>query len=735
MSVPESTETRGLSREQGARGTAGGLLIRGVRWRLGASLLTVLTAAIAVATAALGPLYLRAAGDSVVRQTVAQAAVQDRGLTLSPGPNLVHPLTVIQRAERIAQSTGGPGYLYGAAITTVSSGITLPDGDKSQLFWRTGICRVLRFVQGGCDLGFGDVVMTSRGARAIGASVGQIVDVRVVGRRTPLRLRLGGIALTPDLTLPYWWGDGVEDFPAGRSFGAGSAATDPLIASPATVLDVPGADVPVASGQLPLRAGTVGLGNEGAVRGVISRTIATVGAQGVNASTPLLSLLSAADVQRHAMATIVAVAAIQLVLLAVWVLGSVLLRGADARRSETRVARLRGFPALSMLWVTAGEPALLCAVGVAIGVAAAWVAIVVVGARHFVPGTVITFDGWTFAALALTIAAIAGTLAAGTLRSLRFGDWAQRPAQARHGPVSPSRVLDAVLVVLAIVALVALATTGALNGHADPLASAAPGLIALGAAVLAVQLILLACGLGIRATADSGWIGSFLALRQSARRPGVLRQARVLVIALCLACFAAAASSVANANRATTAQFEVGAETVVTVAPTGPATLKDAVRRADPQGRFAMAAIDLSTPSTRLLAVDSSRLAAVASWPGGISARGLRDVARAIDPPTMPAVSLPEAPLYVAARAALATGTDDVDLGAWVSNGGGGTAIVDLGALHAGERTYSADLRGVCPGGCQLAGLGLLPAPGGGSSVAGPVTLSVTRVWSAVGGA
>ena len=46
----------------------GTLLVRGMRWRLGASLLTVLAATIAV----LGPLYLHTAGDSVVRRTVAE---------------------------------------------------------------------------------------------------------------------------------------------------------------------------------------------------------------------------------------------------------------------------------------------------------------------------------------------------------------------------------------------------------------------------------------------------------------------------------------------------------------------------------------------------------------------------------------------------------------------------------------------------------------------------------------
>jgi hypothetical protein len=51
------------------------VLVRGVRWRLMGSLLVVITAAIAVGAAVVGPLFLRAGGDSLVRQAVADATV------------------------------------------------------------------------------------------------------------------------------------------------------------------------------------------------------------------------------------------------------------------------------------------------------------------------------------------------------------------------------------------------------------------------------------------------------------------------------------------------------------------------------------------------------------------------------------------------------------------------------------------------------------------------------------
>ena len=123
------------------------------------------------------------------------------------------------------------------------------------------------------------------------------------------------------------------------------AATDPLIASPPTALTVPSQDVPTAIGQIPLRAGAVSLGDEGTVDGVLQHHRGTLSRQGIRVGTQLPSLLARPTISAAQMSTIVAIAAVQLVLLAVWVLGSLLVRSSDARRSEARVARLRGFPA------------------------------------------------------------------------------------------------------------------------------------------------------------------------------------------------------------------------------------------------------------------------------------------------------------------------------------------------------------------------------------------------------
>lgn len=706
-----------------------------MRWRLGASLLTVLTSTIAVAAAVLGPMYLHTAGDSVVRQTVASAAVQDRGLTLVAAAAPARPLAAIQRAERIAMEAGRTRSLYGAPITTVTSGVTLR-ANKSELLWRTGICHVLRFVRGDCNLGPGDVVMTERSARSLKLALGSSVDVRVTGRRTPLLLRVTGIVATPNLGLPYWWGEGPQDFPFGRSFSAPGSAplTDPLIASSSTVLAVPPQDVPAAIGQLPLDKRAVTLGTEAGARRALHEIVARLRAQRIRVGTRLGSLLSAADHQRHSMSTIVVIAAIQLVLLAVWVLVGLLLRSSDARRSEARVARLRGFSPASMLWVTAAEPAFLCLLGAILGVGLAWLTMVVARGQLFAASATITLDVWTVGALALTLATIAGALVLSAMRLLGSADPAETPAPTIRRLSSWTQVADVVLIVLAIVGLVALGTNGALAGHSDPLASAAPGLLALGIAVLAVQLFLFGCRLGIPATAGSSWVGTSLALRQTARRPGLLRQARVLLVALALACFAASTWSVARTNRMTAAEFQLGASQVVHVAATSPTHLENAVRRADPAGRFAMAAIDLQTSSASLLAVESSRLGAAASWPRGISRRSLGGIARRIAPSSLPVVQLRVAPLRVAVRATVAPKHADLDLGVWVLSGTAGTTAISLGRLRDGEHIYRGSVPSACTGGCQLSGFGIIPAPGHSLPMTGRATIDISRVWSQVRG-
>jgi len=718
-----------------------GLLLRGMRWRAGASLLTVITSAIAVGAAALGPLYLHTAGDSTIRSTVAAAPVEARGVTLSSPPGQSGRLGQILAAERVVERTGASHHWYGAPITTVLTGVGLlgPGASplRSQLLSRSGICRVLSFRAGGCELGRGDVLISDRSARELRVSLGSVIHASVRGSPTGLYLRVTGVYAPPDPALAYWWGNGAGYFPFGETTGGQQPVPelDSLITSQATALAVPPQALPQLLGQLPLRVRAVGLGDEAELKRELAGVAAIAGG-GVAVSSGLPALLSGADHQRQLMATIVLVAAIELVVLALWVLGGLLVRTSEGRRAEIRVARLRGFPVSTMLLATAAEPLILCALGVLLGVGAAWAAVVVARDRLLDPAATVSPDVWTFAALALTVLAILAAIGVGTARLLRGAARSEGSLTPGSQALRLTAVLDLLLLLLSVVALVALGTSGALSGRSDPIASAAPGLISLGVAVLAVHLVLFACRRGVSASAFSPHVGPFLALRQIARRPSVLRSARVLVVALGLACFATSAWSVARRNRASIAAFELGAPTVVTVTPQGTG-LEQAVDRVDPRGRFAMAAVTLVTPSSQLLAVDARRLPAVASWPRGLSRRGVRAISRALRPPTSPEVRLPQAAVAVTASStatpAAAARLSDLELGLWVANPQLGVSAVALGPLRNGTRTYRAALLAACPGGCRLAGIGVLPVPNRAAPSAGTLDLHVTSVATVAG--
>src|SRR5579884_296206 len=615
-----------------------GFLLRGMRWRAGTSLLTVITSAIAVGAAVLGPLYLRTAGDSAVRSALAAAPVEARGVTLSSVPGEPTRIRQILDDERVMERAGASHHWYGQPITTILSGVGLrgPGASplRSQLLSRTGICGVLRIREGSCELARGDVLISDRSARELRVSVGSLIHASVPGSAAGLRLRIAGVYAAPNPALAYWWGNGAGYFSFGETSGGQQRIPeiDSLITAPSTALAVPVQAVPQLVGQLPLRVRAVGLGDEAELRREISGAAAMVG-RDVAVSSELPSLLARADHQRHLMATIVVVAAIELVVLALWVLGGLLVRTSEARQSEIRVARLRGFPVMTMLFATAAEPVILCVLGMLLGVGAAWAVVVVARNRLLDPAATVSPDLWVFVALGLSVVAIIGAIGLGTARLLRISTRGEGPITPRSPAPRLATVADMLLLLLSVVALVALGTSGALSGRSDPIASAAPGLIALGVAVLAVQLVLFGCRIGISASAFSRRVAPFLALRQVARRPGVLRSARVLVVALGLACFATSAWSVARGNRASVAAFDIGAPTVVTVTPQGTG-LEQAVDRADPRGRFAMAAVSLVTPSSQVLAVDARRLPAVAAWPRGISREGVRAISRALHPPT-----------------------------------------------------------------------------------------------------
>jgi putative ABC transport system permease protein len=717
------------------------LLLRGIRWRLMGSVLIVLTAAIAMGTAIIGPLYVQAGGDSLVRRAVATAPENATGLSLeAQSGHAVSGAQVTQEQTGLLRR-GDLVRRFGAPLTTVNSGahLTTASGTlyATQLASRTGICGILHVSPGHCDLGRDDAVISSRTARKLDLTVGDTLTVTTPAGKAPVALTITGLFSVPDLTRTYWFDEGTGFFQFGIPTGPATAPiqqVDDLFVSAATATGLPAGYLPATSIQTPLRPGAIGLGDAEQTMRSLTAAQGRATRAGFNLSTGLPALLSGALHQRRLMDTIVTVAAVQLALLAIWVLAAVLLRSADLRRSELRVARLRGFPPISMLAVTVAEPAILCGVGAVLGVIGAWAGVEIASAALFSSGTTVSVGPWVFigfGAAALTICAVLGVSA---LRLLR-GSGLERDTPAAAATAGRSRVIfDVAILVVSAMALLAAATSGALASHSNPIAAAAPAVVALGTSVIAIRIVELLCRRASRATIDSRSVAGFLAVRQIGRRPAALRESRTLVIALCLACFAVCAWSVARSNRATAATFSVGAPTVVTVAQTP--VLQQTVDRVDPQGHFAMAAIQITTPIQNLIGVDSTRMAAVVSWPRGISATTVAAASRALSPASAPPVNLGtgtgtvKVAMTVRGSGAAAAHLRHLDLSLWVFNAQTGTNIVDLGGLRSGTGSYESALTSVCPSSCRLVGIGVLPdvthAPASGSVAVTVTGLSVS---------
>jgi putative ABC transport system permease protein len=689
------------------------VLARGIRWRLMGSLLVVITAAIAVGAAIVGPLFLRAGGDSLVRQAVGASVIDTRFELVRVGGGVTLDGVAAERRSLLA--SGHLSGLYGPPVVqTMFTRVLLNSMNgnpyASRLTYRTGICSILHFSTGGCRTGLRGAVVSNRTARRLGISVGSTITVNDFKDEHPARIRITGVFDLPNLQSAYWLGDPGSYFPFGQTTPSLPRAPsypevdDLFVASPAAFA-LPTAYVRSLTVQSGLRSGLLGIGNASAVRNEMLALERRAANAGFEIETGLPALLSGALHQRSLMDPIVAVAALQLVLLAIWVLTSVLMRSADLRRTELRVARLRGFPLPTLLAVSITEPAALCAIGAVLGIAGAWAVVRVAASIVFAPGTTVRLDTWTFVgfgAVLLTICAVLGLSAMRLLRSSGLAAPSPQWASDR------SRVVvDVSILAVSVVALLGAATSGALSSHSDPVAAAAPALVALATSVIAIRIVEYLCRRLSTATLDSSAVATFLAVRRIGRRPTVLREGRTLVIAVGLACFAVCAWSVARANRLTAARFSIGARTVVTVTA-DQRQLDQAVDAVDPRGRFAMAATEISTSA--LIGVDATRLAAVAEWPGGTTHEGIAAVSRVLTPRGVVGVNLPTGGLAVSATVS-ASGVANrdlahLDLKAWLFDPPDGTRIVDLGRLRSGRSTYESTPQIGCP--CRLVGIGVL---------------------------
>jgi hypothetical protein len=503
---------------------------------------------------------------------------------------------------------------------------------------------------------------------------------------------------------PYWWGDNY--FPYGDG-PARQPDLDDAFTAPATVAAAAPGSV-AAMLQFPLDRASLSASEAADLQSSLRRYHdAMLAGHGVRSATALEGLLSTTTTSEHVMTTIGLVIVLQLVLLAVFTLYFVAARTGAEREPDLRLAELRGYRTRSMWAVALAEPAVLVALAVPTGLLVAWGLVALTSAGVFGTGV----------GAGLDLVAVAAAVATGAVGILAVTLGARRSTVAVEsgapgvGVATRWRVAgDVAAVALAVAAVAELVVSGVsggqVTGRVDPLAAFAPGLLALGVGVLGARALPALVRSTLPLTARSRHVPTALATRRVARRPEFAAQIVLVVVAVSLTVFGVSGWAIAGRNRATAAEYSVGASRVLTVAVRPGVDFLAATRRADRGGRSAMAAVVESASDGTTLAVDSSRLAAVAAPPAGLRADEVRRAATRLVPDDLaPSVMVAGDELRVTADARFEL-QPAPELTADLFDGYYQTpAQVVLGPLVPGEGTYQGSLTGLCPTACRLVGL------------------------------
>lgn len=719
------------------------LTLRGMWFRRGVSLAVLVVAALVVGGAVTGPLFLRAAGESVLHDTLNQALpigriVSDR----MSSPVKARPLAQVAKASRhklAALPTLDRLFTPPVSSLQVQAVVGRPGvtGASAVLAYREGVCAHVRMVSGRCAEQPGSVMVSAKTADAVGWRTGQRLlangrSVRVVGLYAPV-----------DPKGDYW---GTHPYFAALS-GSGVAGdlgstVDALFGPRATLLAQPGYVDATGAVDRHLKVAQLRVVDVPAVeKALLDYTDTGLGAArfrsvGVTDTAVGAVLIQATGITDKLVLPVVVVE-VQLLVLCWLILFLVVANAAEARGQEVSLAKLRGAPAASTVAFGLLDTLLLVVLAVPIGLALAWAWVTAIAHLQLAPGTpvVLTPASGLAAAGAGAGAAVAAVLAASrTLRRPVLEQWRRATRRVKSRPW----LVDGVLVAAVVAGLVVLTRHGAVQaGSTSVLALVVPGLVVLAAALLGSRALPGLCRAAFGSTRRNARLGGFLAVRQLARRPTTLRLALILTVAFGLVAFGIDAWSVARANEHDRAWTEVGAAEVLTVASPATKDLGKIVDRLDHSGRQAAAVAEITdysrpTPIT-LLAVQPERFARVAFWRSDFGTAPLPELMRRLTQKVAPPVALSGTALEVRVHVSRLSAEHPPVLVADIAQQGAGLAPVTVGRLRPGDQTLRTSLPCV-RGTCRLVGLHLERPGTSFYPIDGRLALTGIRVRAAAAG-
>ncbi|MHA3701523.1 FtsX-like permease family protein [Jatrophihabitans sp. YIM 134969] len=697
--------------------------------RRGEAALLLVLAALLVAAAATGPLYERAVEQAAVRAVLDGQGVVSRGLEVS-----------VDAAGDAAsvQPTGRARELFDPPVVGTDVPAQFRTGRyprlQTTLTHRDRQCEELTFTTGRCPTAEGEVVTSTSTATALGLQVGSTLAVRVPtltgDTSTEVRIRVVGLYQPFSSDDAYWFGhpyssstgltesdDGLHADAFFGTEGQVTALADQL------QTDLPGT-LPRRTVDLALRADDVSVDDVGVLRGVIAGLVSSTRTPRVSVVTGLSDDLDAIDAQRNDARTVVLVLAVQLAALAAIALGVVVAAAADQRRPELALLRLRGLGRSRTALALTRELGLLVALAVVPGVAVAWLVTFAAAATWLGHG--VHPEARLPVVLAAVVAAVAGLVIvfATAWRTVR----APISALLRQVGDTGRRGIGLGEVAVAVVAVAGLVTAsvgvgGTGDGTGSPLALLTPTCVAVLVGIVLSRLVeFVARRSGGRQLARAA-LARGLGLLAIARRTGARLTVVILTVATALVVFAAQQDGVASAARAERAAAVVGAPVVLQVSAANAPALRQAVRAADPDGRFATPVVVVRPPgvgSEPVVAVDPSGFGTVATWGRPELEPSARTLVSLTPTTTVRPVTVTTSALTLRVSSTwsrLAGAIEDPgpvvapspSLTLTFQHGDGRSTTASFGPLPARTSSSGVELRAAvsCTDGCRLASMGI----------------------------
>ncbi|MET0493966.1 MAG: FtsX-like permease family protein [Actinoplanes sp.] len=686
-------------------------LVLAMAWnRRGQAITLLLLALVSVAAAVAAPAYLQAADRAIAAGQVATAAPSERGLSVSKNEE-ARP----DAAGELSFSNVGPALVALPNFVSVYAseynilGIEPDPATRTRFVYRQDACPHLTMATGRCLIGEGEVVIGEATAKLRSLAAGDRIELTYAefsdDPRTPVFLPKGrpklvtiaGTYRANDRDEPFW---GVHGYFAADLEGRPG---EPVFADYPTIytMDHSRSYLSVDSTAGPGALDVDKLAGVAQALVTVQDTTRKIGAS-VNLQTGIPELLARIDTGRRAARVIVPVIAVPLVLLACFVIFLAVGYGTDGRRPELAVVALRGARWWERWWLATGESLVPILLGALAGCLTGQLLVNAIAALRF-PGVGIGVEpGWSslrYAPPAALAAVLAALLAQRSQLFSPVGALLRKVPAARRRPP----ILELVILLLAVVTGVQL---NLFDTEPTGAGLFAPALIIFALALIAGRALLpVVTRFSVRRL-RRGRLGSALAGLQLSRRPGARGLFGMLVAAVAVAGYATCAADVGAQGREVQATLGTGADRVVAIRDGTPQELLAAVRDIDPEGRFAMAVAQ--TPGNGQdeppgLAVDSSRLAAVATWPAG--APPVEQVEEALRPPDPGQIVIAGQDVTIEMTAENIADSPPMRLSlSLTSLTGRGSTIATLGEIQPGPYAYTQRVR-ICETTCRVDGL------------------------------